>query len=809
VNGAPVISGSPSGNIALNPAGTTTINLLVTAQDGTTKKSYAIVVPKSGSNNANLSSLSLSTGSGLITSTGKANVNYTTTVAQGTGSLAVKPTTADPNATVTVNGDAVKSGSYSGIIDLSPKSVTIINIVVTAQDGSTIKSYAITVPKSASNNANLSSLSLSTGSALVAATGPSNVNYISTVAHGTASLTVTPTVADPNATVIVNGISVKSGSSSGTINLDPKSVTIINLMVTAQDGSTKKSYTIVIPKSSSNNANLSSLSLSTGNALVASTGKSNVNYTTTVPKGTGSLTVTPTAADPNATITVNGVIVKSGSSSATINLSPNVVTIINVLVTAQDGSTKKSYAIVVPKSSSNNANLSSLSLSTGSALVASNGKSNVNYTTTVPKGTGSLTVTPTAADPNATITVNGVIVKSGSSSATINLSPNVVTIINILVTAQDGSTKKSYAIVVPKSSSNIPSLAALKVHTSTSQNSTGYPNKSVSKSNIFIDNATITNNTQGPVLTTNGTSTSLNPGEKMLKLDFDPATFNYNISVGDTISAISIAPLSADTNATITVNGNPVQNGRPCEFIPLNAGNNTITTVVTAQDGITTQEYKITISKQASALASNANLIALNPSNGTLTPAFDSKVKSYTISVANNVAAIFITPKASDPNAAISVNLNTVQNGAPSTPIALASGNNTITTEVIAQDGITKQTYTISVNRQETVLTSEPGADSGGDKLIVHQAVSPNGDGVNDFLMIEGIENYSNNKVSIINQNGVMIYDVNNYNNNNRSFNGYSNLTGVLQQPGTYFYLINYTVNGEARRKTGFFVLKY
>jgi|GEM_PF-2993296 len=99
--------------------------------------------------------------------------------------------------------------------------------------------------------------------------------------------------------------------------------------------------------------------------------------------------------------------------------------------------------------------------------------------------------------------------------------------------------------------------------------------------------------------------------------------------------------------------------------------------------------------------------------------------------------------------------------------------------------------------------------DANENKILVHQAVSPNGDGINDFLLIEGIENYPDNKVTIINRSGVIVYSVNGYNNSNKVFDGHSNVSRLLQPPGTYFYVIEYTVNEKALRKTGYFILKY
>jgi len=95
------------------------------------------------------------------------------------------------------------------------------------------------------------------------------------------------------------------------------------------------------------------------------------------------------------------------------------------------------------------------------------------------------------------------------------------------------------------------------------------------------------------------------------------------------------------------------------------------------------------------------------------------------------------------------------------------------------------------------------------DGIFVHQGFSPNGDGTNDFLVIDGIANYPENKLMIVNRNGSLVYSVVGYDNNSKVFDGHSNRNGKLQLPGTYFYSLAYKVNGVIKYKTGFIILKY
>ncbi|MEH0077093.1 cadherin-like beta sandwich domain-containing protein, partial [Pannonibacter sp. Pt2] len=99
----------------------------------------------------------------------------------------------------------------------------------------------------------------------------------------------------------------------------------------------------------------------------------------------------------------------------------------------------------------------------------------------------------------------------------------------------------------------------------------------------------------------------------------------------------------------------------------LNVGDNTITVVGTAQDGVTTQTYTVTVNRAApaSTVATLANLVL---SQGTLTPAFASGTTIYTASVGNAVTSLTVTPTVTDANATVTVNGNTVASGNASGP---------------------------------------------------------------------------------------------------------------------------------------------
>jgi gliding motility-associated-like protein len=760
VNGSTVSSGTASGNITLN-YGPNTITTQVTAQDGSTQNTYTVVVTRSLNTDATLSALSLSSGT-LTPNFDPATTSYTSTVSTTTSTLTVTPTVNDPNATVTVNGSTVSSGTASGNITLNygPNTITTL---VTAQDGSTQKTYTVVVIRSLNTDATLSALSLSSGTLTPNFSG-STTNYTATVSTTTSTLTVTPTVTDPNATVTVNGSTVSSGTASGNITLNYGTNTITTL-VTAQDGSTQNTYTVMVTRSLNTDATLSALSLSSGTITPNFSG-STTNYTATVSTTTSTLTVTPTVNDPNATVTVNGSTVSSGTASGNIvlNYGPNTIT---TQVTAQDGSTQQSYTVIVTRNApSHNDALSYLNISKGT-LSPSFAPGTTSYTVSVPSNVYSVTV-KAGAEANATLTVNGtpLPLQTASGSILLNTGSNTITITDL---AQDGVTSQSYTIVVTKA------------------------------------------------LSTNDNLSYLNISHGTLSPAFSPLTTSYTATVGNNVNAITLKA-GADPNATLTVNGTALPLQTASGSIPLVTGDNTITITDLAQDGSTSQNYTIVVTKAAS---TNDLLSYLNISKGTLSPVFSPVITSYTSAVSSNVTTITVKAGA-DPNATLTLNGSPLALQTASAAIPLAIGDNTLTLTDLAQDGVTSQSYTVVVTRaspppansfyQAAVGVSRP-TDSlqYADGISVHQGVSPNGDGINDYLVIDGITAYPNNKLTIMNSNGNLVFEGKNYDNGTsaRVFDGHSSLNGAMQRAGTYFYSLEYNTGDGSRRITGYIILKY
>jgi formylglycine-generating enzyme required for sulfatase activity len=201
----------------------------------------------------------------------------------------------------------------------------------------------------------------------------------------------------------------------------------------------------------SSNANLSNISLSTGN-LLPSFSADITTYAVTLANSVTSITVTGAAADANAGV--------GGQSGQVVNLNEGTNTI-TLSVTAQDGTTKKDYVVTVNRTPSDptNANLSGIELSSGTLSPAfSSGVT--TYTVNAANSVASITITGLKEDANATV--------GGQSGQAVDLSLGANTI-TLSVTARDGTTKKNYVITVTRAAADSTNadLSAITVSSGT------------------------------------------------------------------------------------------------------------------------------------------------------------------------------------------------------------------------------------------------------------------------------------------------------------------------------------------------------
>ena len=123
------------------------------------------------------------------------------------------------------------------------------------------------------------------------------------------------------------------------------------------------------------------------------------------------------------------------------------------------------------------------------------------------------------------------------------------------------------------------------------------------------------------------------------------------------------------------------------------------------------------------------------------------------------------------------------------------------------RSGFTKVTATQpGDNNYEPALPVEQELEiTTGNQLTVQDAVTPNGDGINDYLLIEGIRQYPDNQLYISNAQGKIVFEAKGYNNTNNIFRGFAGAGSTRLSKGVYYYVLFYG----GKKQSGFFILEY
>jgi glucan-binding YG repeat protein len=207
-----------------------------------------------------------------------------------------------------------------------------------------------------------------------------------------------------------------------------------------------------------------------------------------------------------------------------------------------------------------------------------------------------------------------------------------------------------------------------------------------SLSNIIADN--------GNIKSTDGTS------------GFSSDKFNYNVTVPkiDTSSAITVTAENSkvkDITATLIETGDQygLTSGQPFDF-PLNSnGKTNIKIVVTAQDGISSKIYNVTINndtRSASALLKN-----VITDKGDFT--FDSEADPNKIRVDQAITKLKVSPVPEDSKSKVTVNGEKFS-GTPITINLTGSQETDMEIVVTSEDGSDSKTYSFEIYRTDTPL---------------------------------------------------------------------------------------------------------
>ena len=629
--------------------------------------------------------------------------------------------------------DVDSSVKGTGEISLKTGDNEIV-LTVTAQNGEE-KTYKLHVNRIKNDNANLSLLSVM-GYTLTPDFDKDTLYYETTVEEEKSILTkeeVTAVAEDKNASI----------SKQDNIELSTTVDNIYKVTVTAEDGKTIKIYTIKVNRPKSSDTTLSKVNL-TNAVLSPSLSKDKREYTLTIPYGSTEFTIEGVPTVPTTTVTGNGTYSKDDK-------------VVRLTTIAEDGSMDV-YVFNVVKALSNDATLHDLSVS-GYNLDKTFTSTTLDYSIgDIPYGTTKLKInaTPTNSDSTIKYYVGTTSFDSNIVDIPTILGENVIT---VEVTAADGISKKLYTITynIVKSdnaylSKLTPSLGKIDFNKTTFLYNINVENNidkisfdietedknasiKVLSENFFTPKTiTVDNLKEGDttleiiVVAQNGNTKTysviihrlgkeLSSDANLSSLSVNGQTLDKEFNMNETEYSIGEIPYSLEkltinatpnidtSTLTYLVNGNK-QSSNVVD-IPKNNGNGAITVQVTAEDGKTVKNYKITYSKQAS---SNAYLSDLRVSSGELS--FNKTKYSYIVNIDSDVNKVDLTSVLEDNKSNMKINGTTYTSPHTYTISPLEVGNTEVVILVTAEDGTFltyKVTFVKKANISEVITSVKYG----------------------------------------------------------------------------------------------------
>lgn len=416
--------------------------------------------------------------------------------------------------------------------------------------------------------------------------------------------------------------------------------------------------------------------------------------------------------------------------------------------------------------------------------------------------TGSLTNTTTVAPlVNTTYTVTGILAACTNTAAytvTVIPTPSIpVSPPNPLICAGDSA-------VLSASGASSYTWTTGSTSFSTSVNPASTTNYTVVGSvGSCTASTVVTVTVAGQSVTTTGNGT-ICIGQSYI-LSASGGTL-YSWSNGASGSSISVSPTTTTAYTVTSIIGTCTNTATDTIFVtPKPIINVAGTTICPGQNGIITASGATTYTWSTGA---NTSSITVNPSANTTYTVMGTTIPTctdtavYTMNVITahpNVQAVVAPPVfcldsigavrlvISNGNPPYSVNWIIPVNG-------MVPYDTTANVYFFIQSGTpSNENYTIVVTDQclftDTITVNLQTVDC---NIIVPNVVTPNGDGVNDFFRINGLENFSGSSLNVFNRWGNKIY----------SSADYKNDWSPKVNDGTYFYIINIS---DGRKLNGFF----
>ena len=516
-------------------------------------------------------------------------------------------------------------------------------------------------------DATLSGLTLSAGT-LDPAFDSATTTYTVSVANSVASVTVTPTATNAGATIAVNG-----GIATTAIDLPPTGTAVpIAIVVTAADTATRMTYTVTATRA---------MATTTPAAALAGTLTEANLFAATAP------TVTVTLA--NTEYAATGTLVQSHFTVA-----DTVTGTVSVSDFTRDSSTVATLTLTHSGEDITTAGTLSVTLA-----AAGHTGSGVLTTSTIP-----ITASTGANVCGRTAQVQTVILAASAATectsvtdlATIaDLDFNAAGIVALQSGDFDGLTGMTE---LDLSDNNIDTLPTNIFNGLTALETLfffGNRGLLTLPTGIF---AGLTALTELSLISNSFTALPADIFDGLdalaiLDLSFNNFTAGTGLPAGifddvlNTVTSVGLTGFGVDANV------------RAAHFV---CSRSDFAAIVTATTGVANCIRISSAQLDTYLVTIDATLSGLTLSDGALNPAFDSATTTYTVSVANSVTGVTVTPTATNAGATITVN-----GGAATTAIGLPMAGTAVPIAIVvtAADTATRMTYTITATRAPAIPT--------------------------------------------------------------------------------------------------------
>jgi len=691
--------GSATSN-SIDPKTTSSVDIVITAEDGHSIDTYKINFTRKKSNVNTLKSLSI---------TDKNSKEYVTdspfNESKDTYNITVENDIDELNISAAAKSDvAVINGgtnTYSDKMSNLGFDSNTLTLTIKPEDG-TNKTITINVTRKKSNNANLTDLRVDGTTVNGFNKEDDSTPFdIGSVDNDVTTLDITYDKENSESTVVIDGNTLSVGDNT------------ILVKVTSQDKSNSREYKIKVRRKSTDTglSNIEVISDPTGELTGPD---SNDVYTYKYDRSVTSVVINATANSGKPVLNTGTHNIVDGDVSLT--------------VTSENGETRN-YTVKFEQKLENNSSLSNLEVSKdGTAYDFDNDKTfsptETSYSLTVDPDVDKVSIAATLAGSYAKkITINGeeTLNPTGKISKEVSLNPGSNNIAIVVVAENDTDT--TYNITITRTINSNASLTDLQVDGKTvkdfSPSTTLYNLEAVAyaKDSINIEYTA----SAGANVTGDTGIKNLKPGDNTFEINVTSQdgknNAKYTIKIRRKLNNAKITDLESSSGTKLTKSDSS-------EFkykLEIPFGTNTVSLTPTFAEGATLKspaslnnidvtsinEIRFVVQAEDTDTAYNneyivelnklksTKLSGLSVDKGTLDPTFNKDTKNYTVNVDSSVDKINVTATKEDSTASVS------GDGEHN----LVFGENTITVTVTATD-TEATTYTIKVTRSKSNDTS-------------------------------------------------------------------------------------------------------